>query len=61
MSYAGAWEHNRREQHILTLSNKESVLHDAIESIQDPDAPNEQRIHTEIIQFLATDTKVCLG
>ena len=59
ISFANAWEENRRDQHSMTMSNKESALHDAIERIQDPDGPNEERSHAEIMQFLTKDTEVC--
>lgn len=58
ISYAHAWEHNRREQQGLVLGRKEDALHEAIEKIQDPDGPNEERVHTEIMNFLARDIEV---
>lgn len=58
ISYANAWEHNRREQQGLVLGHKEDTLHDAIERIQDPDGPNEERIHTEVMRFLEKDTEI---
>ncbi|KAK3932844.1 Dynein regulatory complex protein 9 [Frankliniella fusca] len=58
ISYANAWEHNRREQQGLVLGHKEDTLHDTIEKLQDSDGPNEERIHTEIMRFLGKDTEI---
>ncbi|KAJ1528333.1 hypothetical protein ONE63_006754 [Megalurothrips usitatus] len=58
ISYAESWEHNRREQQGLVLSRNEDTLHDAIEHLQDPEGPNEDRVHTEVMRFLAKDIEV---
>lgn len=58
ISHADAWEHNRREQQVFILSRKEDALHDEIEHIQDPDGPNEEHVHSEIMRFLAQDIEV---